>query len=884
MPSWLRRLIARLRYRRYADDLREELRVHREMHEDDLVSRGFAAERARDAAHRVMGNELQAREDARAVWLAPWLDQTLSDVRVAWRQIRRAPAFAVTAVLLSGLGVGATTAVFSVVNAVLVEPLPYPEPHRILVLGTRQGGAADGQTFHAARARSTAFSSIGAQRQTGGFSLVAGTYAESVRALRVSADYFAALGVPPRVGRPFTTSEDTAGGPDVAVISDALWRRAFGGRSDVLGEQVLLGGTPHQVIGVMPDAFHSTPAVDVWTPLRLSDRDNSVNYFVLGRLAPAATANLAGAELELAKADLMAVQPAPMHPRTQSLAWTPMASRLGLELAVPLLLLVLAVGAMTAVACANLTGLLLFRTLARQREVATRLALGGTQGRIVRQFLTESLVLAALGGAASVAVAAWAMPALTRLVPATLLVGRNVALDGTVLMVAVGMTVAVGVLFGLAPAMAAKRVDVRAVAGQGSGASRAPHQRWARRVLVAGEIAATAMLLVLGGMLTQSLAQMYRANLGFDPTSVTVAKSSMSGTVFADPAKYRAFVERALEALRAIPGVDSAAVANAVPIERGLNLPVDPSTGHLVSTARSVDWRYVSNDYFATLSMTVRRGRAFDARDGAGAAPTAIVNEAFARTYFGRDDVVSQTLRMGESVGDVPREIVGVVQDSRSRPGAGWTRGLNARGSDMPPIVYVPVAQAPARTLSVSHRSFPVAWLVRTRPGAAYVAEAVAQAVRGVEPSVAFVSVEPLSRVVDDDVQGARVVSTLVATLSALSLGIAATGIFGLVAYTTALRRRETAVRVALGASRTSLVRGFLGETVAIAIAGTAMGVVLALGASRLLQAILGSLAALHSFTVVLAAVCLLLTVVLAGTWPALRASRADPIRALRAE
>lgn len=884
MAAWLRRFSARWRYRHHADDLAEELRLHREMHEADAVARGAAPEGARDAARRVMGNELQAREDARAVWLAPWLDQTAQDVRVAWRQIRRAPAFAVTAILLSGLGVGATTAVFSVVNAVLVVPLPYPDPDRILALGTPSGGAADGRTFHTARARSTAFSTIAAQRQTGGWSLVAGPYAESVQALRVSADYFAVLGVPPAVGRAFTTIEDAPRGPDVAVLSGALAQRAYGGRAAAIGRQVVLGGTPHEVVGVMPEMFRSTPPVDVWTPLRLSDHDDSVNYLILGRLAGSATSTMAAVELELAKADLMAGEPTARHPRTRSLVWTPLARALGVELALPLLLLLLAVAAATAVACANLTGLLLFRTLAREREVATRLALGGSPGRIVRQFLTESLILAGLGGVSGIAVVAWALPVLTRMVPATFLVGRSVQLDGRVLTLAMGMTVVVGLVFGLAPALLARRVDLRGAARHGLGTFGGARQRWMRRAFIAGEIAATAVLLVMGATLGQSLTQMYRADLGFDPTQVGVARASLSGARFADPRTYNRFLVDALGALRSIPGVEAAAVANAVPIERGLNLAVDPATGDRVTTARSVDWRYVSDDYFAVLAMAIRRGRTFDARDAAGAAPTAIVNEAFARAYFGRDDVVTETLRMDDSVGDVPRQIVGVVQDSRSRPGAGWTRGFNARGADMPPIVYVPAAQAPSRALVASHQAFPVAWLVRMRPGAQVAAEAVAEAVRRVEPSIALMGVAPLSRVVDDDVQGARLVTSLVGTLAVVALAIAAVGIFGLVSYTTALRRHETAVRVALGASRRALIRAFLGETVLIAIAGTALGAALALAASQGTQAVLGRLGALEPFSVGTAAGCLLLAVLLAGAWPALRASREDPLRMLRAD
>lgn len=884
MWSWLRRTWARLLYRRFAADLAEELQTHRAMLEDDLAARGLTADDARDAARVALGNDLQAREDARAVWLAPWIDQTVQDVRFAWRQLRRAPAFSVTALLLSGLGVGATTAVFSVVNALLIVPLPYPDAARVYALATPSGGGVDGETFHAVLARTTVFSAVAAQRQTGGWSLVAGAHAESVAALRVSAHYFDVLGTPPPMGRPFSAGEDAPGGADVVVISDAVWQRAFGKASDVVGRQVVLGSVPHTIIGVMPDSFRSTPPVDVWTPLRLSPRDNSVNYLVLGRLRTGVDVGQATAELEVVKSDLMAQQVAQLHQRTRSLTWMPLSRFLGFELALPLLLLLLAVAATSAVAAANLTGLLLFRTLAREREVATRLALGASRGRVVRQFLTESFVLATLGGGLGVTVAVWLMPALTQAMPAALLVGRDVQLDLSVMAVAVGTIVVVGLVFGLTPTLTVRRFDLRAVSGHRRVAFGANRSMWARRLLLGSEMACTATLLVLGGMLGQTLAQMYRADLGLDPAQVTVGRMSLSGVAAAEPHRFPGFVDRALGALKAIPGVEAAALANSVPIARGLNIPVDPSTGSLVASVRSVDWRYVSSDYFAVLGMAMRRGRAFDDRDRDGGAPTAIVNEAFARAYFGRDDVLSETLFMEASVKDMPRTIVGVVQDSRSGPGSGWTRGINARGADAPPIVYVPLAQAPPRILSATHQSFPAAWIVRTRPGTGDIGAAVDEAVRRIEPSLAFVNIQPLSQVVEADVQGPKALTAVIGVLAMLSLGVAVTGIVGLVAYGTAVRRRETAVRTALGASRASLVRSFVGETIAVVVVGTAAGLVVALGASRALQAMVGTLAAIEPLTALFAASLLVVAVCTAAAWPAFKASGVDPLLALRVD
>lgn len=340
---------------------------------------------------------------------------------------------------------------------------------------------------------------------------------------------FGVLGVTPQIGRSISPEDDAPGGLDVVVISADLRRRAFGERPDVLGFRVLMGGAPHVVVGVMPEGFRSTPQVDVWTPLRLSERDNSVNYLVLGRLAPGLLAERAGTELELAKADLMRSQPEQMHARIRTLSWQPLQQRLGLELALPMLLFVLAVAAVSTVACTNLTALLLFRTLAREREVSTRMAIGGSRGRVFRQFLTESLVLAALGGTVGLLAVAWLLPSLTRVVPAVLLVGRAIAVDWRVVAVGLTVTTVVAVVFGLTPALATRHFDLRRVLAQSRGMTATAGRSWVRRLLLSGQVAATAALLVLSGTLGASLVRMSHADLGFEPMHVTVGHVALGG-------------------------------------------------------------------------------------------------------------------------------------------------------------------------------------------------------------------------------------------------------------------------------------------------------------------------------------------------------------------
>lgn len=880
----LRQLVARLRNRRHAEDLAEELRTHRAMVEDDLARSGSSAEDASVQARRTLGNELHAREDARAVWIAPRLDHYWQDVRFAVRQIRHAPTFAFTAIAMSGLGVGVLTVVFSVVNAVWLVPLPYPGIDRVLALATPEGGSVDGITFHAALERSKSFAIVSAQGGASGWNLAIGDHAEYVQSLQVSQSFFDVMGVAPAIGRGFVTAEDTAGGPNAVVMSYDVWSRAFAQRPDAVGRVVTLGGTPHEVIGVMPQGFQSIPPADVWTPLRLSSQDNSVNYVLLARLQASATLHQATSALELVKADLLLTQPERSHARIRSLQWLRLHQLIGRAPLVLMLLLSVAVGAVVMVACANLAGLQLLRTMARRHELATRMALGGGRGRIIQQLLTEALVLAAIGGATGVAFAVVGLPLLAQLTPSDLLAGRTLQVDARVLGFAVAATAAVAVLFGLAPALAAQRVDLRSALSDGARQSSSRTGGWWRRGLLAGQLAATMALLVLAGILVSTIARMYQADLGFDPRNVTIGKMSMLGKTFEDPGRMERFVESALGRVREVPGVLSVALANNAPIERGLNMPLVAPAGAQIAGTRSVDWRYVTPEYFEILSIAVRQGRSFEGKDRSGSPGVAIVNETFARTYFGGANVLGRTLSLVPQVGDAPREIVGVVNDVRTQPGSGWTRGTSALGADAPPVIYVPWAQVPSPTMAISNRFFPVTWIVRTASFIPDLDRKVDAAVRATDPSVAFVRFMPMTQLVSDDIGRTRAMAYAITVFAIAALLIACTGVYGLVAYEASRRVRETAIRVALGATRASLISPLLRETIVCATVGVVLGLAAMAGMSRVVIAVVGNISPLDPVAVASAAVLLSIALGLASIRPALKASRADPLRALRIE
>ena len=880
MASLLRRLVARYRNRRHAADLKEELRIHEEMAQEEAERRGVMD--ASSDARRSLGNTLQAQEDARAVWIAPRLDGVWQDVRLAFRQLRRAPVFATTAITMSALGIGVLAMVFSVVNLLFLVPLPFPDSTRILTLVTPDGGGVDGVSFHAAQTRLGDVAAVAAQRRSPGWNLAVGNHAEYIGGLRVSAGFFDVLGIQPTIGRGFSATEDTAGGPDAVILSFDIWQRLLQGRTDAVGQIVSLGGTPHEVVGIMPEGFRSVPPADAFVPLRLSPVDNTLNYLLLVRFHADVSEQQSTALLNVLHADLLSSHPESTHPRIRSLRWSRLQDTIGREPLLLSLILTVAVGFVVIVACTNIAGLQLLRTMARHHEIAARMAIGGGRSRIVQQLLTESLVLGGIGGMVGMLLAAGSMPVLNQMLPPELLVGRTLTLDWRVVAFGIVLTACVSMFFGLAPAITVGRVDLRhaLATNQRTGGTKAGG--WWRRGLLVSQLAATMALLVIAGTLADYVRQMYGASLGFDPRGVVIAKMSLQGQSFEDPTQVQAFADRALSQLQNLPGVQNVALANHVPVERGLNLPLQPPTGSRVDQIRAVDWRGVTPDYFPALGIAVRKGRPLTSADR-GATPVAVVNESFARAYFGSVDPVGKVIALAPTMSDSPREIVGVVADVRSRPGTGWTRGFTALGSDPPPTVYVPFHQMPKTVLSLMQRTFPMVWILKTNGDATgSVERQMGEALRALDRHTPLIQIQPMSAVIASDISTARAMMLAVVVFGTVALLIACIGIYGLVAYSASQRSRETAVRIALGANRLALIRTFLVETSLIAFVGVAIGLISMLALSGMLRATLGSLASIDPGTVVAVTGLLLIVLATAGYIPARSAAGVDPLASLR--
>lgn len=869
--------------RNYERDLEEELRDHLERQAAVYRAEGVSEQQAARRARLTFGGLEQVKEECRDVRRLPLVATAWRDLRYAVRTLRREPSFTLAALATLALGIGTTTAIFAVVNAVLLQSPPYPESDRIVALTYPDGGSQTGQIFHYVREHARSFDRVAAQAGGSGWNLVVGERAEYVTGVPVSEGFFDVLGVTPLIGRGFTRAEDQPNGPRAVVLHETVWRRLFGARPDAIGETVLLGGVPHSIVGVMPAHFRTTPAADVWTTLRLPSADNSWNYAVIGRLRAGVTLSQARSELSALKVGLRPHLRDVSERRISVMQWISYQQWLGLAGRDPLVLLLTSVLFLLLLTSVNVAGLQVVRGAARRREMATRAALGGGRGRLVQQVLVESLFLALAGAALGVALAYAGTRALATLAPARLLGGRTIALDWRVLGFALACAVSAAVFFGLTPALGAARVDLRAALWDGARQTAGHHAVWLRRTLALAEVALAVILLASAALFIRTLVNMHRAPLGFDPSHVVVGKMSLQGTAKQTSENPAAFFERTLDRIRNLPGVEAAAVGNNIPVERGLNLALDPPPGARIGDTRAVDWRYVTAGYFAVFQVPLRSGRFFDARDGSRGAPVAIVNEAFVRTYFGRSSPALGRVLQLTDTDDPPREIVGVVGDVKGRSGAGWTTGPNALGSAAPPTMYVPIAQVPERILEAVHHFFPVSWVIRT-PRDADVVPDVQRAVRAAEPRLPFVRFETMREVIAADLELHRFMTALLTVFAGTSLLLAAVGMYGLVAYSLAQRRQEIGIRIALGATRLVVLRMCLVEAGVLVSTGLAIGLGAAAGVSRAFQALVFRIEPLDAATLATVAAVLIVSTGLAVLKPSLAAARTDPMHTLRLE
>jgi putative ABC transport system permease protein len=801
----------------------------------------------------------------------------VQDVRYGTRGLLRTPGFTLAALVTLTLGIGANTAIFSVVNAVLLRPLPYPEPDRIVQLMRRHPtGTQGGQTgrrylFFRDNLRSVA--ALAAWRSPSGFNLATGDTAEFVKAMSVSKEFFDVFGLRPSLGSAFGAEHDVAGGPDVAVLSHGLWQRLFGGNPAVVGTAILLGGRSYTVLGVMPSSFVFSPASDLLIPLRPSTTGpgGGFNYGVVGRLAPATSREQANAEAAGVWRAMSEQFPREIL-RDELPTTFEGYHEVSARGARPALLMILgAVAMLLLIACANTANLLLARAAGRGREIAVRAALGAARGRIVRQLLTESLLLSIAGSAAGVLVARWIVPALLALTPPTYRLNADVRIDAAVLGTTLLVALVTGVLFGTAPALSLSRLDlVDAFKDDGTRAIGSHRSAWLRRALVVGEVAVCVLLLVGAGLLVRTFANLRRVDPGFDPRGVLTAQMSLQGERYADPRRLNQFFEQGLDRIRRLPGVQAAAVVNGVPIEFGLNLNVDVLDGPDKIERALTDWRYASVDYFRTMGIPIVGGRGFESRDVSGAPPVAVVNEEFARRLFKGVPAIGRHIRVYDTDGAI--EIVGIAKNVREQ-------GLVGR---LPVTMYVPVAQANPAGIRTSHVYFPMSWVVRTSGPSPDLIGQMRDAIRTLDPQQPFSSFRTMEEVKMAEVRTERFQMTLLTIFGAIGLVLAAAGVYGLLAYSVAQRTREFGIRMALGASHGRILAGVVRSGATLTILGLVIGMAASALAARSLRAFVWGLSVLDPLTYAAVAALLLAVAIGASVVPALRAVRMNPVAALR--
>ncbi|MGH9682492.1 MAG: ABC transporter permease [Candidatus Acidiferrales bacterium] len=804
----------------------------------------------------------------------------LNDIRHGIRMLAKKPGFTLVIVLTLALGIGANTAIFSVVNAVLLRPLPYDHPNRIVAaFETNRGGGRMGLSrldFEDWRAQSQTFDLLAAY-DWGNQNFLGGSRPERIIGADVSQDFFAVFGVRPILGRTFGSQEFRSAQLQVGVIGEDLWRSQFGGQASVLGRAVQVDGAPIAIVGVMPAEFDYPSGTQIWTPLDLSQdhTDHSAhNYHVIGRLKPGVPLAEAAAEMEAIAGRLELEYPSSNANVGAKLIR--LQDSMTSNVRASLLLLLAMVGLLLLVACANVANLLLVRASARRREIAVRAALGASRSRLVGQLLIESALLALLGGAAGIVLSIWTNGALMALLPAHVLPVKVAPLDLSVLAFAFVLSFVTVLLFGLAPAVQASRIDL--VEGLRKAKAEGVSRNRFRAVLVGGEIALSVLLLVGAGLMARSLLALEGESLGFDPSHLAVLGVSFPSSPGSEANWVQSYTEL-LDRLRQVPGIQAAALTDAMPLTSsgsngGFIIEGRPAR-NLGSQANQAEWNLVGEDYFSAMKIPLMRGRAFQTLDRTGP-KVAIVSRALVEKIWpgmnplgqrvalpGLDDETFAAYKRGSNVWF---QVVGIVGDVRSEE-----VGLPAR-----PAIYVPYFQAPRLGSEMSV-------VLRTSLPFSTLREATIREVRGVR-SDSPVQLASFGAVFLKSIVIPRFRFYLIGAFAFLALALAGVGIYGVVAYVTAQRTQEIGIRMALGAQQGNVRLLILRQGIALALVGLAAGLIAAFGLVHFMARFLYGIQPLDALTFAVVALVITFVAALACYIPARRASRVDPIVALRYE
>lgn len=863
-----RNLLHRGQVERNLDD---ELRAFLDNTAAEHVRRGIPRAEAERLARLELGGSDAVKDNVRDVRSGAMLDLILRDLRYAARMLGNAPAFTAAAALALALGIGATTAILSVVNGVLLRPLPYADADRLVVLLHGGRNPVSPENFHRWRAQTRSFTDVAAA-QYWTPDLTSDENPEQILGLRVSTGMLPMLGVPPLLGRAFAAGEDQPGNDHVVVIGYGLWQRRFAGDPKILGTTLALNGQPYTIVGVMPRTFQFAPfwatKAELWAPLHVpAEGGNSLRIFA--RLKPGVTMAQARSDVADVTARLEREDPG----SNRNVVVTPLKEKVVGNIRTPLLVLFVAVAFVLLIACVNVAHMLLARAASRRRELAVRTALGATRGRLIAQMLAESALLAAIGGVAGLAFAMWGVRALVAASPAIIPRVAAVTVDARVLLLTIGITAITAITFGLLPALRATRVDLAETFRDGDRASSDGHGRARlRSALVASEFSLALVLLVGAGLMIRTFVALQRVDPGFDPRGVVTMMVSTSGTPAADSSRHAQFYVDALARVKAIPGVAAASYINHLPIAGdlwGFGFRIEGRPKPRPGDSPSAAYRVVYPGYFGTMRLPLLSGRDFTEADRAGAPPVVVINDFMAKTHWPNENAVGKRIAVGDSTW---MTVVGVAKNAVLET---WAA---------PPAeeMYLPFLQQ-SRYLKGGYMTL-VARAACTSDAcdAAALATPIRNAIRSVERGAPISAVETMRGVVDGATADQRFYLVLLASFAAIAVALAAVGIYGVMSYAVSRRSHEIGIRIALGADPGSVLGIIVRQGMLLAMIGAGAGLIVAFGLTRLMRGILYGVTPTDVVTFAGVTVLLFLVALVASFIPARRATRIDPLAALR--
>jgi predicted permease len=887
------RLRVRSLFRRTEVDteLSEELRFHVQRQTDVNIAAGMTPADARRAALVEFGGIARLTEECRDERRVNWIQDMSQDIGYGLRMLRKNPGFTTVAILTLALGIGANTAIFTVINKVLLEPLAYPEPDRLVQLelssprGT--GTATSIPKFVMWHEQTQVFESVAAYDPGGpGVNLTGGDRPEQLHGVHASADFFQVFRTPMETGRAFTVEEDRPGGPKLVVLSNGLWRSRFASDPNILGKTIELGGEPYTITGVLGATFRADPPADIYIPLQADPNSTDQAHYLISvaRLKPGVTVAMAKAAMAVAAEQYKRKFPGASGPN-ESFTAVPLRDAVIGDMRVSLLILLGAVSFVLLIACANVANLLLARATIRRREMAIRAALGAGRRRIIFQLLTESILLSLAGGVLGLAIGYFGLHALLAMNPGNIPRigehGEAVTMDWRVLGFTLFISFVTGVLFGLLPAVSASRSDLSITLREsGARSGSGLRQSKARSALVITEMALALILLAGAALLIRTFAALRSVDPGFSTHNVLTMDMSLTGPRFEKTAGVAQLTENARQRVESLPGVATLGSTCCLPLEGGFGLPFTIEGRPLTDGPfhGGAGYMTVSPGYFDAFQIPLHHGRTFTAHDDGAAAGVVLISETMAKQFWPKGDAVGSLITIGKGVGpefaEPARQIIGIVGDARN----------NGLDSEPDPVMYIPVAQVPDGVTALNARITPIKWIIRTKVAPFSLSTDIQRELREASGGLPVAHIRSMDQVQGESTARSDFNMTLLTIFAGVALLLAAIGIYGLMAYSVQQRTQEIGIRIALGASPQNVRRMVVLDGMRLAAIGVVLGVIAALALARYMTSLVFGVKTHDPLVFVTVVVVLSAVAWLATFVPALRASRVDPIVSLRYE